>query len=209
MTYGPTPARTTGPLHPAEMAQAAVMAALCAACAVIAVIVPFGQVFSLLGTVPMGLLAYRYRIRVLIAAMVAGGMIAFLVAGMGGFMTVLNCAYIGGLTGVIKRRGRGWPTMLVASLLAGAAFGAFAVGALLVLSRLRRLIFETITANVEGTARFVDYLANTLRDSGLPEFGQFADQLQQSADLVRQMTDTALRYWPLMVGGYAIFAITA
>ena len=128
VTYGPTPARTTGPLHPAEMAQAAVMAALCAACAVIAVIVPFGQVFSLLGTVPMGLLAYRYRIRVLIAAMVAGGMIAFLVAGMGGFMTVLNCAYIGGLTGVIKRRGRGWPTMLVASLLAGAAFGAFAVG---------------------------------------------------------------------------------
>ena len=45
----------------------------------------------------MGLLAYRYRLRVLIAATVAGGIIAFLIAGMGGFMTVLNCAYIGGL----------------------------------------------------------------------------------------------------------------
>ncbi len=61
----------------------------------------------LLGTVPMGLLAYRYRLRVLIAATVAGAVIAFLIAGMGGFMTVLNCAYIGGLTGTVKRRGRG------------------------------------------------------------------------------------------------------
>ena len=102
MTYGtPGALRATGPLRPSEMAQAAVMAALCAACAVIAVVVPFGQVFSLLGTVPMGLLAYRYRIRVLIAALVAGGMITFLVAGLGGFMTVVNCAYIGGLTGII------------------------------------------------------------------------------------------------------------
>ena len=151
MTYGtPGAPRPDGPLRPPEMAQAAVMAALCAACAVIAIVVPFGQVFSLLGTVPMGLLAYRYRIRVLIAATVAGGMITFLVAGLGGFMTVLNCAYIGGLTGIIKRRGRGWPTMLIASLIAGAAFGAFAVGALAVLSRLRHLIFETVTANAEG-----------------------------------------------------------
>ena len=60
---------------------------------------------------------------VLIAATVAGGMITFLVAGLGGFMTVLNCAYIGGLTGINKRRGRGWPTMLIALLIAGAAFG--------------------------------------------------------------------------------------
>lgn len=205
MTYGtPGALRPAGPLRPPEMAQAAVMAALCAACAVIAVIVPFGQVFSLLGTVPMGLLAYRYRIRVLIAALVAGGVITFLVAGLGGFMTVANCAYIGGLTGVIKRRGRGWPTMLFASLIAGAAFGAFAVGALALLSRLRHLIFETITANVEGSARFVEYLADTLRGTGM---AQLADQMHLSAGLVRDMTATALRYWPLLVGGYAILAI--
>lgn len=208
MTYGtPGAPRPDGPLRPPEMAQAAVMAALCAACAVIAIVVPFGQVFSLLGTVPMGLLAYRYRIRVLIAATVAGGMITFLVAGLGGFMTVLNCAYIGGLTGIIKRRGRGWPTMLIASLIAGAAFGAFAVGALAVLSRLRHLIFETITANAEGSGRFVDYLADTLRGTGMPQLDQLADQLHLSADMVRDLTATALRYWPLLVGGYAILAI--
>ena len=49
----------------------------------------------------------------LIAATVAGATIAFLIAGMGGFMTVVNCAYIGGLIGLIKRRGRGTPTVIV------------------------------------------------------------------------------------------------
>ena len=47
------------------------MAALCAAIAIIAVVVPFAAGLSLLGTVPMGLLAYRYRLRVLITATVA------------------------------------------------------------------------------------------------------------------------------------------
>jgi len=58
-----------------------VMAALCAATAIIAVVVPFAAGLSLLGTVPMGLLAYRYRLRVLLTATVAGGIIAFLIAG--------------------------------------------------------------------------------------------------------------------------------
>ena len=64
--------RRTGSLHPGELAQASVMAALCAATAIIAVVVPFAAGLSLLGTVPMGLLAYRYRLRVLITATVAG-----------------------------------------------------------------------------------------------------------------------------------------
>src|ERR1700760_1001688 len=94
-------------LRPGELAQSSVMAALCAAIAIISIVVPFAGALSLLGTVPMGLLAYRYRLRVLIAATVAGALIAFLIAGLGGFMTVVNCAYIGGLTGTVKRRGRG------------------------------------------------------------------------------------------------------
>lgn len=108
-------------MHPAELAHAAVMAALCAATAIIAVVVPFAAGLSVLGTVPMGLLAYRYRLRVLVTAMVAGGIIAFLIAGFGGLMTVFNCAYIGGLTGIVKRRGRGTPTITAAALVAGAA----------------------------------------------------------------------------------------
>ena len=80
--------RRRGSLHPVELAHASVMAALCAATAIIAVVVPFAAGISLLGTVPMGLLVYRFRLRVLIAATVAGATIAFLIAGMGGFMTV-------------------------------------------------------------------------------------------------------------------------
>ncbi|HEY9304727.1 MAG TPA: cobalt ABC transporter ATP-binding protein, partial [Mycobacterium sp.] len=78
----PTPSRGAGSLKPGELAQAAVMAALCAATAIIAVVVPFAGGLALLGTVPMGLLAYRYRLRVLIAAAVAAGVIAFLIAGL-------------------------------------------------------------------------------------------------------------------------------
>ncbi len=87
LSTGARDTRRAGSLQPAELAQAAVMAALCAATAIIAVVVPFAAERVALGTVPMGLLAYRYRLRVLVAATVAGALIAFLIAGMGGFMT--------------------------------------------------------------------------------------------------------------------------
>src|SRR6202040_3214061 len=63
--------RGARPLRPGELAQSSVMAALCAATAIVAIVVPFAGALALLGTVPMGLLAYRYRIRVFIAATVA------------------------------------------------------------------------------------------------------------------------------------------
>ena len=168
------------------------MAALCAATAIIAVVVPFAAGLSLLGTVPMGLLAYRYRLRVLIAATIAGGTIAFLIAGMGGFMTVVDCAYIGGLTGIVKRRGKGAPTVFAWALLAGAVFGAAGVAALTVLSRLRHLIFDTITANINGVATVLGHI---------PAFEVFAQQL-------RDATSTLLRYWPVLIIGSSIFSIT-
>ncbi|MDT5259605.1 MAG: energy-coupling factor transport system ATP-binding protein [Mycobacterium sp.] len=132
------------------------MGALCAVIAIIAVVVPFAAGLALLGTVPTGLLAYRYRLRVLMAATVAASVIAFLIAGLGGFMTVVHCVYIGGLTGIIKRKGRGTPTVIVSSLIAGIAFGAVNVGALTVMTRLRHLIFKVMTANVDGVAAFMN-----------------------------------------------------
>ncbi|WP_083562574.1 ATP-binding cassette domain-containing protein [Mycobacterium malmoense] len=171
--------RRGGPLRPVELAQAAVMGALCAVIAIISVIVPFAAGLALLGTVPTGLLAYRYRLRVLMAATAAAGVIAFLIAGLGGFMTVVHCVYIGGLTGFIKRRGRGTPTVIVASLIAGVAFGAASVGSLMVMTRLRHLIFEVMTANVDGLAAFM---------------GRVHMQ-GAAADLKRYFAD-ALHYWP-------------
>lgn len=150
---GPCPAQHRGgPLRPSELAQASVMAALCAVTAIISVVVPFAAGLALLGTVPTGLLAYRYRLRVLAAATVAAGMIAFLIAGLGGFMGVVHSAYIGGLTGIVKRRGRGTPTVVVSSLIGGFVFGAAMVGMLAAMVRLRHLIFKVMTANVDGIA---------------------------------------------------------
>lgn len=185
----PEPRR--GSLRPGEMAQASVMAALAAATAIIAVVVPFAAGLSLLGTVPMGLLAYRYRIRVLIAATVAGGLIAFLVAGMGGWMTVVDCAYIGGLTGIVKRRGRGTPTVIVASIGAGAVFGVVAVAALALFSRLRTLIFESMTANVNGIARVLARIPG----------------LESVAARLKDDFAATLAHWPLVIGATSLFSI--
>jgi energy-coupling factor transport system ATP-binding protein len=186
-----TPRARARSLKPAEIAQASVMAALCAATAIIAVVVPFAAGLSLLGTVPMGLLAYRYRIRVLIAATVAGGVIAFLVAGMGGFMTVVNCAYIGGLTGIVKRRRRGTPTVIAASFVAGLAFGIAVVTALTILARLRHLIFESMTANVNGIAAV------------LARFPQF----EVAAEDLKRFFASALTYWQWLLLGYGVIGI--
>ncbi len=131
------------------------MGALCAVIAIIATVIPFAQGLALLGTLPMALLAYRYRLRVLVAGTVAAGMITFLIAGMGCLVAVLNCAYMGGLTGLVKRKGRGTPTVVVLSLVAGATIAGVTVAALAVLTRLRHLIFQAMTANVDGIAAFL------------------------------------------------------
>jgi energy-coupling factor transporter ATP-binding protein EcfA2 len=188
---GSSAPRRAGALQPSELAHAAVMAALCAATAIIAVVVPLAAGLSLLGTVPMGLLAYRHRLRVLIAAAIAGGTIAFLVAGMGGFMTVIDCAYIGGLTGVVKRRGRGAPTVFAWSVVLGAAFGVAGVAALLVASRLRHLIFESVAANVNGLATVLD---------SVPGFAP-------AAQMLREVFTTLLRYWPVLIISSSVFSI--
>ena len=166
------------------------MAALCAVTAIISVVVPFAAGLALLGTVPMGLLAYRYRMRVLVAATVAAGMIAFLIAGLGGFMAVVNSVYIGGLTGLIKRKRRGTPTVIVSALIAGVFFGAANVGALAVMSRLRHLIFAAMTANTEGTASFLTRVHMGGLAAGLKRY--FA---------------IGMHHWPWVLGVYFVIMV--
>ncbi|MGZ5393041.1 MAG: ATP-binding cassette domain-containing protein [Mycobacterium sp.] len=183
--------RRSGALSPGELAQASVIAALSAATAIIAVVVPFAAGLSLLATVPMGLLAYRYRLRVLLTATVAGAIIAFLIAGLGGFMTVVNCAYIGGLAGIVKRRGRGTMTVFLSSLVAGAFFGVLVVTALAVMARLRHLIFESMTANIDGISAII---------ARIPNMQGFANQLKRDFA-------TALDYWPYLFFASSVCSI--
>ncbi|WP_297697438.1 DUF2232 domain-containing protein [Mycobacterium sp.] len=166
------------------------MGALCAVIAIIATVIPFAQGLALLGTVPMALVAYRYRFRVLIAATVAAGMITFLIAGLGSFVAVLNCAYIGGLTGLIKRHRRGVPTVVVSSFVAGVAVAGVTVGMLVVLTRLRHLIFQVMTANVDGVTAFLTRV-----------------HLQAVAADVQRVFAYALHYWPWLMLGYGTYGV--
>jgi energy-coupling factor transporter ATP-binding protein EcfA2 len=167
------------------------MGALCAAIAIIAVVLPHGGPLGLLGTVPIGLLAYRYRVHVLITATVAAGVIGFLVAGLSGFMTVVLCGYVGGLAGIVKRRGRGTPTVIAASFCAGVVVGAAVVFALTVLAQLRQLVFQTIIATVDGVAAVMARVPH----------------LQEAAQDLTRFVAEALNYWQWLVLGYAVIAI--
>ena len=183
------------------------MAALCAATAIISIVVPFAGALSLLGTVPMGLLAYRYRIRVLIAGTVAAGLIAFLIAGLGGLMTVGNSAYVGGLTGVVKRRQRGTGTVIVVSILAGAVFNLFAVAALAVLARLRHLIFDAITANINGVAAVLTGIGRFVTDHPFPLSARIQGVLDKTAHGLQWFLAEALHYWPWLIFANGIVSI--
>ncbi|GAY17142.1 cobalt ABC transporter ATP-binding protein [Mycobacterium sp. shizuoka-1] len=174
-----------------EMAQASVMAALAAALSIISVVVPFAGGLSLLTTVPMGLLGYRYRLRVLVAATFAASVVAFLIAGISGLMVVVNCAYVGGLAGIMKRRKRGTPTVIAVGLVAGVVFGLFIIAALTVLVRLRTLTFAAMTANFDGVVSVVS------------RFEPFRPAAQDA----RHLFGVALEYWPLLLMAYAIFSI--
>jgi energy-coupling factor transport system ATP-binding protein len=166
------------------------MAALCAVTAIISVVVPFAAGLALLGTVPMGLLAYRYRLRVLIAATVAAAVIAFLIAGQGGLMAAVTSAYIGGLTGVVKRTNRGMPTVIITALVAGLAFGAVNIAMLAVLARLRNLIFGVMTANVDGSAAFLTRI-----------------HLQAPAAALKHYFAVGMHYWPWVLLGYFVASV--
>ena len=140
----------------------------------------------------MGLLAYRYRIRVLITATVAAGAIGFLVVGLSGAGAVTLCAYVGGLAGIVKRRGRGTPTVIAASFCAGLVIGTVAVIALTVLTRLRQLVFHTIAAAADGA---------TATMARVPH-------LQAAAQALKRLVAEALNYWPWVLLGYAAIMIT-
>ena len=183
------------------------MAALCAATAIIAVVVPFAGALALLGMVPMGLLAYRYRIRVLIAAVVAAGVIAFLIAGLGGLMTVVHSAYVGGLTGVVKRRGLGTRTVIVAAFVAGAVLGGVSVAALAVLARLRHLIFDAITANVDGISAVLRAIGRFATDHPFPLSGPIRVGVELAADRLKWFLGEALHYWPWLLLGHGIVSV--
>lgn len=161
------------------------MAALTAAMVIVGIALPILGAVQLLGAVPMGLLGYRYRIRVLLAAAVAGGVIAFLLAGLGGFIAMCQCVYIGGLTGVVRRRGHGMPLLTVIGVICSAIIAALAVGALTLLNRMRTLLFDALRASLEGLFKMIGHIPH----------------LEAVGVNATSAIDYAMRNWMWFVGG--------
>ncbi|WP_134149674.1 ATP-binding cassette domain-containing protein [Mycobacteroides salmoniphilum] len=158
-------------MQPAELAQAAMTAALMGAIAVVSIVLPGAVVFAWLGAVPMGVLCYRHRIRVALAACVAAGLISFLIAGFGGLVSALTCAYMGAIAGQVRRRNRGAATMLAVAALWGVVVSSFCVGVFAALRNLREVVLGAVAANVGGFATLL---------SGVPILGRAATGLDHA-----------------------------
>ncbi|WP_062987917.1 ABC transporter ATP-binding protein [Nocardia anaemiae] len=183
----------TGPLRPGELAHAAVMAAVCSAIAVSAVALPFAAGLAVLATVPMALLAYRHRLRVLGAAAVAGALVSFLAVGLGGPCVIALSVYIGGLIGLLKRHDANGPVVLVGALAAGTVFATCLLALLTVLSQLRQLIFDLVTVTCHGLAALV---------GALPVGAPVGRGL-------RGLAATLIGHWPVFIAAVSILAIAA
>ncbi|MGJ6121515.1 ATP-binding cassette domain-containing protein [Mycolicibacterium sp. Y3] len=174
------------------MAHAAAVAAAVAGFAIAASIIPLFAPLALVTMVPIGLLAYRHRLRTLIAAVVAGATIAFLIVGVPGLITVLNCAYIGGLTGVVKRRGGGVIAVTIASLLAGAVLGAFVTVLLLILVPLQQLVFGVIGAALTALSAVLGHLPG----------------MASAANGMQEVIRIGFAHWPLLLIGLGMIVVT-
>ncbi len=146
-------------------------AALMGAIAVVSIVLPGAVVFAWLGAVPMGVLCYRHRIRVALAACVAAGLISFLIAGFGGLVSALTCAYMGAIAGQVRRRNRGAATMLAVAALWGVLVSWFCVGVFAALRNLREVVLGAVAANVGGFATLLD---------GVPLLGRAAAGLDHA-----------------------------
>ncbi|WP_100451657.1 ATP-binding cassette domain-containing protein [Mycobacteroides abscessus] len=158
-------------MQPAELAQAAMTAALMGAIAVVSIVLPGAVVFAWLGAVPMGVLCYRHRIRVALAACVAAGLISFLIAGFGGLVSALTCAYMGAISGQVRRRSRGAATMFTVAALWGVLVSTFCVGVFAALRNLREVVLGAVAANVGGFATLLQ---------GVPVLGRGAAGLDHA-----------------------------
>lgn len=174
-----------GPLRPIELATGAVLGGVTVGLITVGSVIPFAAALQLVAAVPMGLLAHRYRLRVLVTTTIAASLVTFVAAGLMPTTGVVASATIGGIIGIVKRRGGGFFAALGLSMVAGVVWALLSVGLLLLFSRSRNLLFDTI----RNTSKGVQDLA--ARQSQLEPVGRAA------ADIA----DAVLRMWWAWIGG--------
>ena len=147
--------RVRGRLRPIELATAAVMGAVTVILVLAGWLVPHASALMELGVVPMAVVGHRHRPRAVVAAAVAAGTVAFLVAGTGPVPNVALCAVVGGIAGHAHRRCWAWWRVVAAALVAGPLIGGLTDLALVVFAPLRRLTLENLRDTWVGYARIL------------------------------------------------------
>ncbi|GAC1589056.1 MAG: hypothetical protein NVS3B21_05390 [Acidimicrobiales bacterium] len=170
-----------GPLRPLELAEGAVMADLCVALCLLGWLIPVGGLLIALAVIPMAALSARNRLRAVLVAAIAGVTASFLVIGTGLAVNVGVCACVGAVVGIAVERG--WSrarTVVSAIVVLGFPAAGRAVGALAVLSELRRLAIAQLDNGWRGVGRI-------LRRSGFTDAARLGDH----------SVSWLVRHWPL------------
>ena len=178
-------------LSPIAVANAGVFAALAVVVVSIGAFLPHLGAIELLSVVPFAIVGLRHRARAVVAAAIAAGFVAFLVAGATATVVVVGCAVLGGLCGAVRRHGRGFGTIALISCGLAPLSALVAVGALQVFSGARELAFGSLRASLVGLGRLAGRLTG---------FQPIVRDVQAACDVL-------LRYWPLAVSAVVILAV--
>ncbi|MEE2060792.1 ABC transporter ATP-binding protein [Rhodococcus artemisiae] len=184
--------RTRGPLRPPELAAAAVFGALTAVLSVVAGLIPIG-VAQVLVALPVAFLAITGRVRTVIAATTAAGVVALIAGGPFAVAAVVLLAAIGTLVGFAQRRwGRSAVFVIFAcSVPMGLAVAAAVIGLLVVFERTRVLLLEA--------------LVNTMR--GMLTAFEAAGSGPELSRVVNEAIDFLVAYWWLWIGSAVVLGV--
>lgn len=153
----PDPLR--GALRPLELATASVLAALAVVLTVAGWFLPHLGVIAAMAVVPLGVVAHRHRIRALLVATFTACLLCFLVAGTGAVTNIVECAAVGGLVGVAKRRSWNPLSLVAGTAVIGPVLGSASVGILAVFGSLRKLTILQLRNTWVGVRRIVEFAA--------------------------------------------------
>ena len=154
---GPVEGGSRVGLRGTDLAAAAILADVCVGLCLISSLLPFGGLLvAAVAAAPMATLAARFGYRPLLAAAVAGAVVAMLVTGPGLALDVVACTMVGAVVGRCYRRRWGRVrTVLVADAVIWPPAALLVVGALAILSKARDLALAQITNTWKGTAQIL------------------------------------------------------
>lgn len=180
-----------GPLRPIELATGAVLGGVTVGLVTVGSVIPLAASLNLVAAVPLGLLAFRHRLRALVTATIAATLVAFVAAGMLTATGVIASASVAGVIGIVKRRRGGLPSVFGLSLLTGLGWAALSVGTLLLFAHTRALLFD----NIRNSAR------------GIQELAARQPQLEPLGRGVVQAAESVLRWWWAWAAGSVFVGI--